>query len=128
MAAIDQQLDSDGEHLAANGAADAPGPVASPTGGTSVEEVKRSPTRLSAAWTAVVIATVLLVALVVFIAQNTQRSSVNFFGAHGHAPTAVVLLIAALSGAVIVIVVGMARILQLRRRAGRAVDTTAPRR
>jgi uncharacterized integral membrane protein len=72
-----------------------------------------------------VLATLLLVALVVFIAQNTQRSSVNFLGAHGRAPTAVMLLIAALSGALIVVVVGVARILQIRRRDARARRTTA---
>lgn len=85
--------------------------------------VSAAPTRLSAAWTAVVIAVVILVALVVFIAQNTQQSSVNFLGAHGRAPTSVVLLIAAVAGALIVIVVGTARILQLRRGARRAAET-----
>jgi uncharacterized integral membrane protein len=74
-----------------------------------------SPTRISASWTAVVAAVVLLVVLVIFIAENTQRSTVNFVGFHGHAPTAVVLLIAAIAGAVIVVIVGAARILQLRK-------------
>ena len=84
-----------------------------------VDTVPRSPTRLSATWTAVVVAVVLLVALVVFIAQNTRPSTVSFLGAHGRAPTAVLLLIATLAGAVIVIVVAVARMLQLRRRAAR---------
>jgi uncharacterized integral membrane protein len=74
-----------------------------------------TPTRISASWTAVVAAVVLLIVLVIFIAENTQRSTVNFVGFHGHAPTAVVLLIAAIAGAVIVIIVGAARILQLRK-------------
>jgi uncharacterized integral membrane protein len=74
-----------------------------------------TPTRISASWTAVVAAVVILILLVIFIAENTQRSTVNFVGFHGHAPTAVVLLIAAIAGAVIVIIVGVARILQLRR-------------
>ncbi len=84
----------------------------------------RTPTRLSASWTAVVASVVLLILLVVFIAENTQRSEVNFLGLHGHAPTAVALLIAALAGAGIVIVVAIARILQLRRKAHRE---SAPR-
>jgi uncharacterized integral membrane protein len=79
--------------------------------------VEKPPTRLSAAWTAVAAAVVLLIALIVFIGQNTQQSSVNFLGAHAKAPTSVVLLIAAVTGAVIVITVGMGRILQLRRSA-----------
>jgi uncharacterized integral membrane protein len=74
-----------------------------------------TPTRISASWTAVVAAVLVLILLVIFIAENTQRSTVNFVGFHGHAPTAVVLLIAAIAGAVIVIIVGAARILQLRK-------------
>jgi uncharacterized integral membrane protein len=76
-----------------------------------------TPTRISASWTAVVAAVVVLILLVIFVAENTQRSTVNFVGFHGHAPTAVVLLIAAIAGAVIVIIVGVARILQLRKAA-----------
>ena len=74
-------------------------------------------TRVSASWTAVVVAAFVLVLLVVFIAQNTQHSSINFLWFHGSAPTAVVLLIAATAGALIVIIVAAARILQLRRAA-----------
>jgi uncharacterized integral membrane protein len=72
-------------------------------------------TRISASWTALVVAVFVLVVLVIFIAENTQRSTVNFVGFHGHAPTAVVLLIAAIAGASIVIIVGLARIIQLRK-------------
>jgi putative membrane protein len=74
-------------------------------------------TRISASWTGVVVAACILVLLVVFIAQNTHRSSVNFLWFHGTAPTAVVLLIAAAAGALVVIIVAVARILQLRRAA-----------
>jgi uncharacterized integral membrane protein len=69
-----------------------------------------------------VAAAVVLVALVIFIGQNTQQSSVNFLGVHGKAPTSVVLLIAATAGALIAIIVGIARILQLRRVAKHAVE------
>jgi uncharacterized integral membrane protein len=86
-----------------------------------------SSTRLSATWTAVVAAAVVLIALVIFIGQNTQQSSVNFLGVHGKAPTSVVLLIAALAGAAIVIIVGIARILQLRRNAKQANRGTPSR-
>jgi uncharacterized integral membrane protein len=74
-------------------------------------------TRVSASWTAVVVGALVLVLLIIFIAQNTQHSSVNFLGLHGTAPTAVVLLIAAAAGALIVVTVAVARILQLRRAA-----------
>jgi uncharacterized integral membrane protein len=81
-------------------------------------------TRLSASWTAVVAAAILLIALVIFIGQNTQQSTINFLGVHGKAPTAVVLLVAALAGAVIVMAVGIARILQLRKTAKQARNET----
>jgi uncharacterized integral membrane protein len=75
------------------------------------------PTRISASWTAVVVGALVLVLLIIFIAENTQSSSVNFLGLHGTAPTSVVLLIAAAAGALIVVTVAVARILQLRRAA-----------
>ncbi len=62
----------------------------------------------------------ILVLLIIFVAENTQSAQVNFFGVHGRAPTAVVLLIAAVAGAVIVVAVAASRILQLRKRAKRA--------
>lgn len=74
-----------------------------------------SPTRISASWTALVAAVCVLTLLVIFIAENPQRSTVNFVGFHGHAPTAVVLLISAIAGAALVAIVGVARIIQLRR-------------
>jgi uncharacterized integral membrane protein len=86
---------------------------------------KGAHTRLSATWTAVVVAVVVLIFLVIFIAQNTQSAEVNYLGAHGHASTAVVILIAALAGAIIVIVVAGARLLQVRRRARRTSQIAA---
>jgi uncharacterized integral membrane protein len=78
------------------------------------------PTRVSASWTAVVVAAIVLILLVIFIAQNTQRSSVNFLWLHGTAPTAVVILVAAAAGALVVVIVAIARILQLRKAATRS--------
>jgi uncharacterized integral membrane protein len=74
----------------------------------------------------VVASLVLLVVLIVFIAENTQHSTVAFFGLHGSAPVAVLLLIAAVAGALIVVVVGAARLLQLRLSARRASTDGGP--
>jgi uncharacterized integral membrane protein len=71
-------------------------------------------TRVSAAWTAVVVAALLGVALIAFIVQNTQKVQIKFFGAGGHIPLVVALLAAAIVGALIVLVVGISRITQLR--------------
>lgn len=77
-------------------------------------------TRLSGAWTAIVIGLVALVVILVFILQNQQSVQVSFLMFSGHLPLAVALLFALILGAVIVFAFGAARILQLRMVAGRA--------
>src|ERR1700716_955514 len=77
-------------------------------------------TRLSGAWTAIVIGLIALVVILVFILQNGQSVEVTFLAFHGHLPLAVALLFALILGAVIVFAFGAARILQLRIVAGRA--------
>jgi lipopolysaccharide assembly protein A len=77
-------------------------------------------TRLSGAWTAIVIGLVAMVVILVFILQNQQTVEVTFLFFNGHLPLAVALLFALILGAVIVVAFGAARILQLRMVAGRA--------
>ena len=71
-------------------------------------------TRLSGAWTALVIALLGLVLILVFILQNIQSVELSFLFFHGHLPLAVALLFAVILGAVIVLGFGGARIMQLR--------------
>jgi len=77
-------------------------------------------TRLSGAWTAVVVGLLALVVILVFILQNQQSVQVSFLFFSGHLPLAVALLFAMILGALIVFAFGAARILQLRMVAGRA--------
>jgi putative membrane protein len=77
-------------------------------------------TRLSGAWTAIVIGLVALVIILVFILQNGQKVEVTFLMFKGQLPLAVALLFALILGAIIVFAFGAARILQLRMVAGRA--------
>lgn len=79
-----------------------------------------SRTRLSGAWTAVVVGLLALVAILVFILQNQQSVQVSFLVFSGHLPLAVALLFAMILGALIVSAFGAARLLQLRMVAGRA--------
>jgi putative membrane protein len=72
------------------------------------------PTRTSMVWTMVGIGVILLVAILVFILQNGQRVRVRFLVANGTLPLGVALLFAALLGALLVLVAGAARVLQLR--------------
>lgn len=75
--------------------------------------------RTSGAWIGVVVAAVLLILLVVFIAQNTQRVQISFLGWDGTAPLSVALLVAAVAGVTLTAAIGTLRILQLRRRVRR---------
>jgi len=77
-------------------------------------------TRLSGAWTAIVVGLIGLVVILIFILQNQQSVEVTFLAFSGHLPLAVALLFALILGAVVVFAFGAARILQLRRVAGRA--------
>ena len=56
----------------------------------------------------------LLVAILVFILQHGQRVRVRFLVANGTLPLGASLLFAALLGALLVLVAGAARVLQLR--------------
>jgi uncharacterized integral membrane protein len=72
-------------------------------------------TRFSALWVGLIIAAILLIALLIFIAQNSQDVSIKYLGAHGRVPLAVALLLSAIAGLLLIAVPGTARILQLRR-------------
>jgi lipopolysaccharide assembly protein A len=76
-------------------------------------------TRLSGAWTAIVVGLLALVVILVFILQNQQSVQIKFLMFEGNLPLAIALLFALILGAIIVFAFGAARILQLRMVAGR---------
>ena len=76
--------------------------------------------RTAAIWAAVAALALLLIMLTVFILQNTEEARVSFFAWEGTAPMAAVLLIAATSGMLLVLIAGTLRIWQLRRRVRRS--------
>ena len=59
----------------------------------------------------------ILVLLLVFILENGQSVKISYFGAHGHLPLGVALLLAAVLGILLVAIPGTWRITQLRRAA-----------
>jgi lipopolysaccharide assembly protein A len=77
-------------------------------------------TRTGAMWVGLCLAAVLLVALIVFMLQNTTPVEVSFLGWTGTAPLAVALLIAGVAVGLVALVVGTVRITQLRHRLGAA--------
>ena len=76
-------------------------------------------TRTSAAFKGFAAGAVVLLLLLIFILENTQRVKISYFGASGHLALGVALLLAAVGGALLVAILGAARISQLRRHARR---------
>jgi uncharacterized integral membrane protein len=72
-------------------------------------------TRTGAAWFGLCAAAFLFVVLIVFMVQNTSSVEVAFVWMHGSLPLALALLIAAVGAAILAVVIGAARITQLRR-------------
>ena len=74
--------------------------------------VKR--TRVGGIWVASALFAVVLLLLLIFILENGQRVNIGYFGAHGHLPLGVALLLAAVLGVLLVVIPGTGRIIQLR--------------
>ena len=68
---------------------------------------------------ALAILAVILILLIVFIAQNTQNVEISFLGGSVQFPLGLALLLAAVCGAVVALLAGSMRILQLRRQVRR---------
>jgi lipopolysaccharide assembly protein A len=75
-----------------------------------------SRTRTSAAWLGICTAAAILVVLIVFMLQNTGSVEVSFLWMQGSLPLAMALVIAGVGAALLTMMVGVARITQLRRR------------
>jgi uncharacterized integral membrane protein len=84
---------------------------------TGATEIPRTKTAM--AHNALIAGAVLLILLLVFILENTKSVNITYFGVGFHLPLGVALLLAAIAGALIVGIVGTARIMQLRRRVRR---------
>jgi uncharacterized integral membrane protein len=97
------------------------------TGPAPLPQHKIKRTRTSGLWVAVGIFAVVLLFLLIFILQNSRGVDVSYLGAHGHMPLGVALLLAAVCGALLVILAAAARMAQLRStaRKHRRADTKA---
>jgi uncharacterized integral membrane protein len=74
-------------------------------------------TRAAALWSALIAGFVILIVLLVFIMQNTDSTTINFFGWDWNLPVGVAILLAAVCGGLLTVAAGSARIVQLRRAA-----------
>jgi uncharacterized integral membrane protein len=77
------------------------------------QKVRR--TKFSGLWVGITVAAIVLLALLVFIIENSQTVDIGFFGAHWHASLGVAMLLAAICGILLVAIPGYGRIIQLRR-------------
>lgn len=82
-------------------------------------------TRLGGWWVASALFALVLLLLLIFILENGQRADIAFFGAHGHLPLGIALLLAAILGVLLVVIPGTGRIIQLRMLARRHRRTDA---
>jgi uncharacterized integral membrane protein len=82
-------------------------------------------TRAGGVWVALALSAIVLLLLLVFILENQQNVSVAYFGAHAQLPLGVALLLAAVGGALLAVIAGTARIMQLRAHARRRRNAQA---
>jgi len=71
--------------------------------------------RVSAAWVGSIGTAIFLILLIIFIAQNSRKVTLHFFGWAGQFSLALTILLSAVIGVLLVAIPGSLRILQLRR-------------
>jgi len=71
-------------------------------------------TKLGRIWTATIFGIIVLILLIVFIAQNQDVVTLRYFAYEGQVNLGLALLIAAIGGALVVAIAGVARVIQLR--------------
>lgn len=98
-------------------AGDAREPVERPGAG---KHELASQSRTGVLWTALAVAGVVLVFLLIFVAQNFMSVTVHFLGLQFSLPLGLALLFAAIVGGVLVWLAGTARMIQMRRAAKKA--------
>jgi uncharacterized integral membrane protein len=83
-------------------------------------------TRAGGVWIASAAFAVVLLLLLIFILANGNKVEISYFGAHGHLPLGVALLLSAVLGVLLVVIPGTARIVQLRLVARRHLKLDSP--
>jgi uncharacterized integral membrane protein len=84
-------------------------------------------TRASALWIALAVGVLVLIAILIFVAQNSSKVRINFLWMHGTLALGIALLISAILGILLALAVGTVRMLQLRRLARRPRMVEPPR-
>ncbi|CDO07768.1 DUF1049 domain-containing protein [Mycolicibacterium cosmeticum] len=90
-----------------------PEPPADPSPAAPPEDAVKF-TRAAALWSSLIVGFLILIVLLIFIAQNTDSGTFHFLGWNWSLPLGVALLLAAVCGGLLAVLVGAARIVQLR--------------
>lgn len=80
-------------------------------------------TRAAALWSALIGGLLILIVLLTFVAQNPDSTALTFLWWHWSLPLGVAILLAAVCGGLVTVLVGTARIYQLRRAAKKILTT-----
>jgi uncharacterized integral membrane protein len=88
--------------------------------GNEHEHEHPTATRTGRVWWAVAGGLVVLLLVIIFIIQNSKQVRVHFLWVNGTVGLGLALLLAAIMGALVVVLLGSARIIQLRVQARRA--------
>ena len=95
-----------------------------PAGRAPSAPVHLDRTRTGGLWVASISAVIVLLLLLIFILQNGNSVQINLFGANPDLPLGVALLLAAVLGALLVALIGAARVVQLRHTAKKMARTS----
>lgn len=87
---------------------------------TAREDAKVEKSIAGSTWVALIIGAILLILLLVFIMQNQENVQLQLFAWEMTFPIGAGMLIAAITGALIMALVGGVRIMQLRRQVSRS--------
>ncbi|RWZ82998.1 LapA family protein [Glutamicibacter sp. HZAU] len=71
-------------------------------------------TKLGRIWTATIFGLIVLILLIIFIAQNQEQVTLSYFAYQGQVNLGLALFFAAIGGALVVAIAGVARVIQLR--------------
>lgn len=99
-----------------------PSPRPEPTAAEPTSPSAPPRTRAATAWVGIAVAAVIAIALITFLAQNTNRVQISFLWMEGTTSLAIALLIATVAGVLITLIIGTTRIVQLRHYAKKRLD------
>jgi uncharacterized integral membrane protein len=77
--------------------------------------------KIGTAWVSLIVFVILLLLLAIFILQNSNKIKISYFGFHGNLSFGVGMFLAALAGSILTLLVGSARIIQLKSRRKKSI-------